>query len=260
MELLNNSFGSGGMTCGLDQNALPYFIQNLKRQAKERLPTKKAVIRPGRQENGLYFLNKEVCLDENGKLIESCRETHVWLKKELFSEGDKILVADIILHIQLPLSSHVLKDLFTQLKECLKHNFIPGLFVIAGAIMSFHYRQIVAMYGGCSVLVASGPAATGKTTAIKAGLSLFGCSNNNMFVKGTNRGFLERSSISTLPYGIDDPSQGFKGRSKANQLDIAELAVDLFNGSPTTNYSTGILVPLSLPLVATNFDSDTQAR
>ena len=46
--------------------------------------------------------------------------------------------------------------------------------------MSFHYRQIVAMYGGCSVLVASGPAATGKITAIKAGLSLFGCSNNNV--------------------------------------------------------------------------------
>lgn len=48
MDLLNQSFGSGGMKCGLDQNILPYFIQNLKRQGD--LPTKKAIMRPGLQE------------------------------------------------------------------------------------------------------------------------------------------------------------------------------------------------------------------
>lgn len=106
------------------------------------------------------------------------------------------------------------------------------------------------------MVVAAGPSATGKTTAIRVGLSLFGCANNNVFVKGTNRGFLERSSMSTLPYGIDDP----KRRSKSNQLDLCELAVDLYNGSPTTNYSTGILVPISIPLVATNFNSETEER
>ena len=78
--------------------------------------------------------------------------------------------------------------------------------------MFFHYKQIVSTF---SIVIASGPPASGKSTAIKAGLSLFGCSNNNLFVKGTNRGFLKRSSVSTLPFGIDDPSQGKKGMSRA---------------------------------------------
>ena len=51
------SYGSGGMTCGMDQNHLPSFMQYLKRKSGSRLPTKYAVIRPGRQENGLFFLN-----------------------------------------------------------------------------------------------------------------------------------------------------------------------------------------------------------
>lgn len=62
-------------------------------------------------------------------------------------------------------------------------------------------------------MIASGPSATGKSTAIKAGLSLFGCSNNNLYVKGANRAFLGRSSMSTLPYGIDDPCNKKKGKS-----------------------------------------------
>lgn len=70
MDLLNQSFGSGGMTCGLDQNILPYFIQNLKRQGD--LPTKKAIMRPGLQEgSNLYFLNETTTIDEDGELHSS---------------------------------------------------------------------------------------------------------------------------------------------------------------------------------------------
>ena len=257
MDLINNSFRCGGMSCALDQNMLPKFIQRLKREHE--LPTKKAIYRPGKQDSGVYFLNEEVAIDVDGNLVTSHDDKYVWLKKDLISENDKILVTDIIPCIHLPLSTGVLKELFTQMKVCLKHNLIPALFVVAGAAMSFHYNLIVSLYSGCHIVVATGPSSTGKTTSIKAGLSLFGCSNNNMFVKGTNRGFLERSSMSSIPYGIDDPKLG-KSKSKANQLDIAELAVDLFNGSPTANYNTGVLNPLSLPLIATNFDADTEER
>lgn len=252
MDLLNHSFGSGGMTCGLDQNMLPYFIQNLKRQGN--LCTKKAIMRPGLQEGSkLYFLNENTTIDEDGELQASHADKYLWLKKELVHENDKILVCDICPNIKTPLSPLKLYHFFVELKACLKHNFIPSLLVIAGAAMAFHYSLVVSLYGGCSIIVASGPAATGKTTAIKAGLGLFGSSNNNIFVKGTNRGFLERSSISSIPYGIDDPRKG-RSKSKANLLDIPELLVDLYNGSPTANYSTGILKPLSVPLVATNFE------
>ena len=256
MDMLNSSFGSGGMTCALDQNVPPYFIQNMKRQAGE-VPTKKAVVRPGKQEDGMYFLNKDVCIDADGKLVDDVQDKYVWLK-ELVCEDDKILVADIVPNIILPLSSAVLVDLVGQVQCRLKHNFILALLVIAGSAMSFHYRQIVSSFSGCSMIVASGDPACGKSTASKAGLSLFGCSNNNLFVKGTNRGFLERSSVSSVPFGIDDPNQGKKGKSRANLLDVGELAVDLYNGAPTANYTMGILTPLSIPIVATNFDDDVE--
>ena len=258
MDIINHSFGSGGMTCSLDQNAIPYFVQSLKRLCGDKLSTKKAILRPGRHESGLYFMNKDICINQTGKLVDAPNE-YVWLKKELISENDKILVSDVIPYITLPLSTRCLVEFVTHIQACLKHNFIPSLLVISGTIMSFHYQQIVDTYGGCSLTIASGPPATGKTTAIKAGLSLCGCANNNMFVKGTNRGFLERSSISTLPFGIDDPGHG-KGKSRANNLDLPELVVDLYNGAPTTNYSTGILIPLSIPVVATNFDCDAGTR
>ncbi|SMN12438.1 hypothetical protein SPBRAN_888 [uncultured Candidatus Thioglobus sp.] len=168
------------------------------------LPTKTAILCPGKQDNGLYFLNEKITVNEKGELVENSPVKYIWLKKELIYE-DKMLVSDIIPTIEIPLTSSVLKILLKKLKICLKHNFIPGLLVVAGAAMSFHYNKTVSLYSGCSMILASGPSATGKTTAIKVGLSLFGCCNNNVFVKGTNRAFLERSSMSTLPYGIDDP-------------------------------------------------------
>ena len=73
MDMLNSSFGSGGMTCGLDQNIFPYFIQNMKRQAGG-IPTRKAVVRPRRQEDGMYFLNREICIDSDGRLVDTVQD------------------------------------------------------------------------------------------------------------------------------------------------------------------------------------------
>lgn len=99
----------------------------------------------------------------------------MWIDKELISDSDKILVSDIPPKIHVPLSKSVLEEMFLQVKACLKHNLIPGLLMIAGATIAFHSRQIVSTYGGCSIMVATGPPATGKSTVIKVGLSLFGC-------------------------------------------------------------------------------------
>ena len=62
--------------------------------------------------------------------------------------------------------------------------------------MAFHYKKIIWLYGRCSMVVASEPSTSGKTTAIKAFLDAL--YNNNMFIKCTNRGLLERSSMSTF--------------------------------------------------------------
>ena len=64
---------------------------------------------------------------------------------------------------------------------------------------------------------------------------------------------LERSSRSTLPYGIDDPAKG-KG-SRNNLLDIGELCVDLYNGQKTINLRSGTSKPMGTAIIATNFDA-----
>lgn len=87
--------------------------------------------------------------------------------------------------------------------------------------MSSHYRQVIEKHMGCPITVATGPSGTGKTTLIKAALSLFGITT--IFSKGTNAGMLERLARSTIPFGIDDPA-----KSKTNNLDLGELCVDLF--------------------------------
>ena len=63
-------------------------------------------------------------------------------------------------------------------------------------------------------MVATGDLTTGKSNSIQLALSTSGVSNNNLFVKGTNRAILERSSLKTLPYGIEDPSAGKKGKKR----------------------------------------------
>ena len=143
--------------------------------------------------NDLVYLDETAVVIDSGYIVDLSQTNYIWLKKYLIFENDKNFFSDIVPNSKMPLSSCVLKDLLPKLKVYTKHNFI----VLAGAVMSFHCKKIIAIW----MVVASGQSATWKTTAIKVGLSLFGCCNNNMFVKSTNQG----SSISTLPYGIDDP-------------------------------------------------------
>ena len=74
--------------------------------------------------------------------------------------------------------------------------------------MSFHYLTVIELYCGCAIRVATGEAGTVKSTSISAFLAICGCAHNSVFTKGTNAGMLERSSRSTFPYGVDDPSKG----------------------------------------------------
>lgn len=114
MDLLNSSYGCSGMTCSLDQNTLPSFIQYLKRKCG-RLPTKKAVLRPGKQKNGMYFINEKTTIDQHGDIVVD-QGDYIWLKKDWIYEGDKILVSDIM---PITLTSAVLKSLILKLKMCL---------------------------------------------------------------------------------------------------------------------------------------------
>ena len=62
----------------------------------------------------------------------------------------------------------------------LKHNYISSLLVIAGGVLALHYKTLTKVYAGCPVVVCVGPSETGKSTAIKAALSLFGLYFNSL--------------------------------------------------------------------------------
>ena len=99
------------------------------------------------------------------------------------------------------------------------------------------------MFGGFPIVLALGATETGKSTAIKAGLSLFGMAKDGFYVEGSNGYFMERSALSCLPYGIDEACTNSK------QFD---LIVDLHGGAKTANLRRGAFLPLCTPLIASN--------
>ena len=90
MAQINQSFGSGGMTSGLDASQLIDFFQYPQRSIEGRLPIKKAVVCSGMQPDGSCVINKNVFLSSAGALINSNKSQYLWLDKELLSENDKI--------------------------------------------------------------------------------------------------------------------------------------------------------------------------
>ena len=140
-----------------------------------------------------------------------------------------------------------------------KHNFIQTLLVIAGSILSFHFEMILQMYSSCPIIVAMGKSETGKSTALRAGLSLFACDEIGRFVKGTNSILLERACSSSFPFAIEE-GKGSKNKSRTNQMDVSELIIDVSNGSRSTNMKTGTMKPKTVPLIASNFEVDDIER
>lgn len=253
MSQINYSFGSGGMTCGLDNVQLIEYFQHLQRTTQP-LPIKKAVLCTGMQPNGSCILNEKIFISPDGALIDPEESSYVWLNKDFVYDSDKIKSTDISPTIPVPLSIDPLAELITTLEVLCKHNFLPTLTVIAGAIMTFHYATIKDIFGGCPITVAMGDSETGKSTALKAALSLFGCNQISCYVKGTNALFMERASRSSLPFAIEEAMPSKKG--KMNKLDLTELVIDLYDGAISANMKTGTLKPKSAPVIATNFELD----
>lgn len=83
---------------------------------------------------------------------------------------------------------------------------------------------------------------------------MYAGSKQGIYERGTNAFFLERASVSTFPYSIDDPPKPSKGN------DISDLIVDCFSGTKTANMRKGALTPLSIPLIASNFPIRSEDR
>ena len=69
IDQANYSFGGGAMSCGLESNNhVAFFVQFLKRKVS--LLTKDAITVSGRQSSGIYAMNANTFIDENGDFIE----------------------------------------------------------------------------------------------------------------------------------------------------------------------------------------------
>jgi len=245
------------MTSGLDASQLIEYFQYLQRSVEEQLPTKKAVVCSGMQPDGSCVVNMNTFLSSDGVLINSNESQYVWLDRQLLFDNEKTKSIDISPIILLPLSTDPLEDLVATLEIISKHNFHSSLLIIAGMIMAFHYSKIKELYGGCPIVVAMGPSETGKSTAIRAALALFGVQKTSRYVKGSNALFMERASCSSIPFGVEEAMSSKKGKYR---LDLTELVIDLYDGAISANMKTGCLVPKCVPVLATNFDVEDMDR
>lgn len=71
----------------------------------------------------------------------------------------------------------------------------------------------------------------------------------------TNAYVIERASVSTLPFAIDDAS---KKPSKGS--DLNELVVDIYNQGRTGTLRKGSVLPVSCPLITTNYKLSQDER
>lgn len=171
-------------------------------------------------------------------------------------------------HIVTPQTTSTLQEILPQLKVVIlrKHNFISALLIMAGSKVSLHYKSVIQLISGCPMVITTGELETGKSTPIKVTVALTGTcillymykpelctctcmcmllctylyihistqvhARHSIYVKGTNAFFLERASVSSLPFAIDDPPQS-NNKSCVNRL-MAE----------TANLKAGSLQPL----------------
>ena len=84
---------------------------------------------------------------------------------------------------------------------------------------------------------------------------LAGLGKDSIYENFTNSFVLERASVSTLPFGIDDPS-----RKPAKGCNLNELVVDFYNRGVTGTLRKGSVVPLSAPILATNYELSEEDR
>ena len=86
-------------------------------------------------------------------------------------------------------------------------------------------------------------------------LYISGLPKEAIYEKFTNAFILERATVSTLPFAVDDPSQ-----KPSRTSDINDVIVDIYNRRKIASMRRGATVPISAPLVATNYSLRHEER
>ena len=154
-------------------------------------------------------------------------------------------------NINLPLSVEPLSLMLEGLKQIMQHNYYSSLMVLGACTMAFHYLTIQAKFGNCPIPIIFGPPGTGKTTALRCGLSMIGIAESRFWSGGSKDKYLQLCCDSYLPLGIDDP------HSKAS---ISDLCMALFNFAQEGTIYRGTNKPMSTAIVVANFTVNESER
>jgi len=130
--------------------------------------------------------------------------------------------------IELPLTTDLLCNLMENLRVSMCHNFMPTVMTMASIIPG-----------------------TGKTIALRCGLSLMGVQDTRFYSKLSKEKVFDLCFTSSIPLGVDDP------QSKA---DISRLINDLYNGTRSGTIGRGERKPTSTCVITSNFTTLEQQR
>lgn len=212
----------------------------------------------GLQENKkTWILSSDLYFSEDGEIIPKDESKYVWLSHVMLQNAGSncdINLASLTPHVHMPLSTAQLKPLLVSVKKCFKHNYVPGIMTIGSGIMSLHYEAILEHFEGCPVPFLYGPSQTGKTQLSKILLYMLGMQKKAFYKKTTSqKWFLDRCSMSSMPFVIDSP-RDMKDRKGTATVpsDLLDLANDIFDGGIVANLRTGAIWPRSTCVITAN--------
>ena len=175
LSQLNNSFGSGGMSLAFNEAQFSSFIQFLKQESMGKLAIRKAVAVVGKQSDGVWVLAPDIHINANGDVIPTSLQTHMWMDMIIRDGLGSVTAEEVLpcLPSQFDPDTSVLCTIVKNMRVIMQHNFFPAILMAGGAIMALHYSSVI-QAGGCPIVIANGGCETGKSTAIRLALSLFG--------------------------------------------------------------------------------------
>lgn len=141
--------------------------------------------------------------------------------------------------------------LINHLQIMMGHNFYPSLLTLGATAMATHYTTILKKFWYCPVPYIFGAPGTGKSTALRCGLSLLGCEKQRCVSKGTKEKYVSLCSESSLLLAIDDPR---------SQSAISEVVMTLYNGVHEATLSRGNCQLSSMAIIASNFTTDIREQ
>jgi len=182
----------------------------------------------------VWVFNQDVQMDQNGHIIAVANRTFILESKK----------HDFLVNVTQDLDDgEALKELIQAEKDLFGNNYPQVVMAHAVSSLAANFDLVIETFDGCGIPVLVGHPVSGKSTALKAVLSVFG---DNTLINSVTKKYIERrQSATTIPFGWDDVS---------DPKMLGEVAVSSFNqaGSATMR---GENKPHTVPMVTTNLDS-----